>query len=455
MKKSRKNIPIELSRRFLYIQSMGPRKDAKKTIALVGTLDTKGEGYAFVKRVVEAKGLKTLLIDTGIFGSPGPGGFGTPSSGGLGTPSLEPDVTAEEVARAAGETLAALAAERDRGRAAEAMGRGLAEILPRLHREGRFHGVLALGGGGGTSIATHGMRALPIGVPKVMVSTMAGRDVSGFVGVKDIVMVPSLVDIEGLNRISRGILAGAAGAVCGMVQTIPPAAEKRELVAATMFGNTTPAVKRAAALLEKAGYEVLVFPCSGTSGRVMEALIAEGHVAGVLDITTTEWADELVGGVLSAGPERLEAASRSSVPQVVAPGCLDMVNFWAPDTVPERFRGRRFYGHNPNVTLMRTTPEENRELGRIIASKLNTGRGKTCVLLPLGGVSMLDRPCGPFWWPEADEALFESLKKHLRKGIDVVEIDRNINDGEFADACAERLLAMLEQPTPNTEETHD
>jgi uncharacterized protein (UPF0261 family) len=440
-----------------------PPPRAPKTIALVGTLDTKGEEYAFVKRVVEAKGLKTFLIDTGIFGSPGhggpgdrdPGGPGSPHSGGSERVPPAPDVTAEEVAEAAGETLAALAAERDRGRAVEAMGRGLAAILPRLHGEGRVQGVLALGGGGGTSIATRGMRALPIGVPKVMVSTMAGRDVSGFVGIKDVVMIPSLVDIEGLNRFTRGVLARAAGAVCGMVQTGPPAAEDRELVAATMFGNTTPAVKRAAALLEKAGYEVLVFPCSGTSGRVMEALIAEGKVAGVLDITTTEWADELVGGVLSAGPERLEAAARSGVPQVVAPGCLDMVNFWAPDTVPERLRGRRFYEHNPNVTLMRTTPEENRELGRIIASKLNAGRGKTCVLLPLGGLSMLDSPGGPFWWPEADEALFRSLKEHLKKDIDIVEIDRNINDGVFADACAERLLAMLERHTPNTEETHD
>jgi uncharacterized protein (UPF0261 family) len=299
------------------------------------------------------------------------------------------------------------------------------------------------------------MRALPIGIPKVMISTVAGRDVSGFVGVKDIVMVPSLVDIEGLNRISRGILARAAGAVCGMVRTGPPAAEERRLIAATMFGNTTPAVKRASSLLEEAGYEVVVFPCSGTSGRVMESLIAEGQFAGVLDITTTEWADELVGGVLSAGPGRLEAAGLKNVPQVVAPGCLDMVNFWAPGTVPERFRGRRFYEHNPNVTLMRTTPEENRELGRIIAAKLNAGRGKTCVFLPLGGVSMLDRPGGPFWWPEADEALFGSLKKNLRKDIELVEIDRNINDGEFADACAERLLAMLEHNTPNSEETHD
>jgi uncharacterized protein (UPF0261 family) len=417
---------------------MGARKDAERTIALVGTMDTKGEEYAFVKSLIETKGLKTLLIDTGVFGSP----------------FLEPDVPAEAVAKAAGESLEALAAERNRGRAVEAMGRGLAELLPRLHREGRFHGVLALGGGGGTSIATGGMKALPCGVPKVMVSTMAGRDVSGFVGVKDIVMIPSLVDIEGLNRISRGVLAGAAGAVCGMVDSRVPAVEDRPLVAATMFGNTTPAVKRASAILEEAGYEVVVFPCSGTSGRIMETLVEEGQVAGVLDITTTEWADELVGGVLAAGPRRLEAASKTGIPQVVAPGCLDMVNFWAPHTVPERFKGRRFYEHNPNVTLMRTTPEENRELGRIIASKLNAGRGMACVLLPLGGVSMLDRPGGPFWWPEADEALFESLKAHLRRDIPLIEIDRNINDGEFAEACAERLLAMLKQPTPHAEEIH-
>jgi uncharacterized protein (UPF0261 family) len=432
----------------------GPR--AKKTIALVGTLDTKGEEYAFVKRVIESKGLRTLLIDTGIFGGPGDGGA---EVSGLerrrpGDHSPAPDVSAREVAAAAGESLAALAKARDRGKAVAAMGRGLAELLPRLHGEGRFQGVLALGGGGGTSIAASGMRALPIGVPKVMVSTMAGRDVSGFVGTRDIVMIPSLVDIEGLNRITRGVLAGAAGAVCGMLETGVPPGEGKPVIAATMFGNTTPAVKRASAALEAAGYEVVVFPCSGTSGRVMEALIAEGQIAGVLDITTTEWADELVGGVLSAGPSRLEAAARAGVPQVVAPGCLDMVNFWAPRTVPERFRGRRLYEHNPNVTLMRTTPEENRELGRIIASKLNAGGGKACVLLPLGGVSMLDRPGGPFWWPDADGALFGSLKEHLRKDIPLIEMDRNINDEEFADACACRLLELLGKPTTYAEETN-
>jgi uncharacterized protein (UPF0261 family) len=323
-------------------------------------------------------------------------------------------------------------------------------VLSRLYGSGRIQGVIALGGGGGTSIACTGMRALPIGVPKVMVSTAAGGDVSGFVGAKDIVMIPSLVDIAGINLISRGVFLRAAAAVCGMVEVqtpVPaphPSDDDRPIIAATMFGNTTPAVQTARSLLEASGFQVVVFPCSGTSGRVMEELIASGYIAGVLDMTTTEWADQLVGGVLAAGEHRMNGAAERGIPQVVVPGCLDMVNFWEPDSVPAVFKGRKFYQHNPNITLMRTTVDENRELGRILAEKLNRSRGSAAVFLPLKGLSMIDAPGGPFWWPEADRSLFSSLKNHLRPDIPVTEMDRNINDPDFARACAGALLNMLQ-----------
>ena len=401
-----------------------------KTIALIGALDTKGQEYRFLRQCIEAKGFRTLLIDFGV----------------LDPPTIWPDITREQVAAAGGSSVRALAAARDRGSAMAAMARGAAILVPQLYAEGKFHGIIALGGGGGTSVASAAMRALPYGVPKVIVSTVAGGDVSGYVDVKDIVMIPSVVDIAGLNRISRRVLAQAAGAICGMVSAeVPPAAEK-PLVAATMFGNTTPCVERARAILEKAGYEVLVFHATGTGGRTMENLIREGLIAGVLDITTTEWADELVGGVLRAGPHRLEAAAECGVPAVIVPGCLDMVNFWAPDTIPPQFRGRRFYQHNPNITLMRTTPEECARLGEIFAEKLNRSRGPVTVLIPKRGWSMIDAPGGPFWWPEADEAFCRSLKRSLRPDIPIIEIDANINDPIFAERCAQELLRLMREP---------
>jgi uncharacterized protein (UPF0261 family) len=398
-----------------------------KTVALLGALDTKGAEYAFVKQCVEARGHRTLLIDVSIIGPPNP----------------PPDVTRQQVAEAAGTTIEALVARNDRGEALAAMARGVAALVPRLLAEGRFHAIMALGGGGGTSVACAAMRALPLGVPKVMVSTVAGGDVSGYVGLKDIVMVPSIVDVSGVNRISREVFARAAGAVCGMLETEVPASETRPIIVASMFGNTTICVEAAKRILEEAGYEVLVFHATGAGGRTLEGLIESGMVAGVLDVTTTEWADELVGGVLAAGPARLEAAARCGVPAIVTPACLDMVNFWAPETVPAKFRGRKFYQHNPNVTLMRTTPEECCELGRILAAKLNLSRGPVAVLLPLKGWSVIDSPGGPFWWPEADGAFCDALRQDLRGDIPVIELDCNVNDAAFSRCCAETLLGLL------------
>jgi len=398
-----------------------------KIIALLGALDTKGAEYAFVKDCIESRGHKTLLIDVGV----------------LGRPALKADVPREEVAQAGGADLKKLVADEDRGQAVAAMGEGAAALLPKLHAERRFDGVLAMGGTGGTSVACAAMRELPLGVPKVMVSTTAGGDVSGYVGVRDIVMVPSIVDVAGVNQISREVFARAAGAICGMVEAVVPPGEDKPLIAATMFGNTTPCVTQARGILEAAGYEVLVFHATGTGGRTMESLIDAGRISGVLDVTTTEWADELVGGVFSAGPTRLEAAARNGVPAIVTPGCLDMANFNAPDTVPEKFKGRTFYQHNPNVTLMRTNVDECRRLGEILAEKLNLSTAPVTVLIPLKGVSMIDLEGKPFHLPEANQALFDALKKGLRDDIPVVEMDCDVNDKAFATRCAETLLAHL------------
>jgi uncharacterized protein (UPF0261 family) len=399
----------------------------KKTIALLGAMDTKGREYAFLKACIETRGMRTLVIDVGTLEKPG----------------LAPDISREAVAEAGGADAGELAAKKDRGAAAAAMSRGAAALLPKLHAQGKFDGVIALGGTGGTSVACAAMWALPFGVPKVMVSTVAGTDVSAYVGVKDIAMIPSVVDVAGINKISREVFARAAGAVCGMVEASVPAGADKPLVAASMFGNTTPAVSLAKEALERAGYEVLVFHCTGNGGRTMEALIESGAISGVLDITTTEWADELVGGVFSAGPARLEAAAKRGVPAVVAPGCLDMVNFGAPETVPTRFKGRTFYRHNPNVTLMRTDEDECRRLGEVVASKLNLSTGPVTVLIPLRGVSMIDLEGKPFHLPRANAALFGALKRNLRRDIPVIEMDCDVNAPAFAAKCAETLLAGM------------
>jgi uncharacterized protein (UPF0261 family) len=287
------------------------------------------------------------------------------------------------------------------------------------------------------------MRALPIGFPKLMVSTLASGNTSQYVGVKDIVMFPSIVDVAGLNRISRQILSRAAGAICGMVETEIPKSEDKPVIVASQFGNTTDCVNHARRILEQRGYEVLVFHATGTGGRTMESLIETGLIAGVLDITTTEWADELVGGILSAGPTRLEAAAKHAVPAIVTPGCLDMVNFGPPDTVPDKFAGRRFYQHNPQVTLMRTTAEECSRLGEAVAARLNQSKGPVTLLLPLKGISVISAEGGAFHDPAADKALFDSLKGNLRKDNEVIELNCNINEPSFAEACVRALLKNM------------
>ena len=408
------------------------------TIAILGTMDTKGEEHAFVANRIKERGHHVLIIDVGA----------------LGEPKLKPDVTRQEIAAAAGMNLGALVARRDRGETVAAMSKGAPLVLGRLAAEKKIDGVISLGGGGGTAIGTAAMRALPIGFPKVMVSTLASGNTAQYVGVKDIVMFPSIVDVAGINRISREILTRAAGAICGMVEIgfqvstgagegTPKPESDKPIIVASMFGNTTECVQGAKKILEEAGYEVLVFHATGVGGRTMESLIEAGMVAGVLDVTTTEWADEVVGGFLSAGPTRLEAAAKRGVPAVIAPGCLDMVNFHGPETVPPKFSGRNFYQHNPQVTLMRTTPEECAQIGRIIAEKLNLSGAGVTVLIPRRAISVISGPGQKFHDPAADQALFDALTTNLRKDIAVIEMDCAINDVAFAEACARALLRHL------------
>src|SRR5882762_4478555 len=346
------------------------------TIAVLGTMDSKGEEHGFVAEQIRKRGHRALIIDTGT----------------LEPPKLRPDITRDEVAAAGGIDLKTIVARRDRGEAVKAMSIGAPALLTQLVAAKKIDGVISLGGGGGTAISTAAMRALPIGFPKVMVTTLASGNTAQYVGVKDIVLFPSIVDVAGLNRISREILSRAAGAICGMVEAEPPRVADKPIVVASQFGNTTECVTHARKILEEEGYEVLVFHATGTGGRTMESLIESGMVSGVLDITTTEWADELVGGVLSAGPTRLEAAARAGVPAIVTPGCLDMVNFHGPESVPAKFKGRTFYQHNPQVTLMRTTPEECAKLGQILAEKINLSSGPVTVLIPLRAISVISAP---------------------------------------------------------------
>jgi len=418
-----------------------------RTVLLLGTLDTKGDEYGYVGDLIRARGHRTLLVDLGV----------------LGSPAVAPDIDADAVARAGGSDLATLRARQDRGHAVDVMQRGAITLLPTLFAEGRFDGVIGLGGGGGTTMIAAAMRTLPVGVPKVMVSTMASGNTAPYVDVKDLTLMYSVVDIAGLNPLSRRILANAAGAICGMVElgrddspsralgrdgspSRPTGLGSRPLVAATMFGVTTPCVTTSRTALEALGYDVTVFHATGSGGRAMEGLIDDGYFAGVLDVTTTEWCDEVVGGTLTAGPTRLSAAGRRGIPQVVSVGALDMVNFGGIDTVPEQFRDRNLYRHNATVTLMRTTADECVEIGRRIATQLNAATGPTTLVLPLGGVSAIDAPGQPFHDPIADQALFDSLRRNVASSVRIVEVDAHINDPAFAQALVTEFTAVVSVP---------
>jgi uncharacterized protein (UPF0261 family) len=404
-----------------------------KTICLVGAFDSKGEEYAFLRAQIRARGHEVLTVNTGIMGS---------------TDLFPVDVQAYEVAQAGGGSLEQLRETKDRGEAMKVMVAGAPKIVKSLYDDRKIDGIIGMGGTGGTAVVTSAMRALPVGVPKVCVSTTAAGDVGDYVGTKDITMIPSIVDVAGINRISRIVFSRAAGAVCGMVETdISDSSGDKPVVAASMFGNTTPCVNACMAKLSTEGYEVLVFHATGTGGRTMESLVREGLVDAVLDITTTEWADTICGGVWDAGPERLDAAGQMGIPYLIVPGCVDMVNFGSMDTVPEKYRkgNRTFYEWTPSVTLMRTSKEENERMGKVFAEKANAAKGPVAFLFPLRGVSLLDGDNQPFCDREADRAMFDAVKANLRQGIEVVEMDNHINDPEFAAKAVEMMLALIKQ----------
>jgi uncharacterized protein (UPF0261 family) len=401
------------------------------TIVLIGTLDTKGTEYEYVRRLIEAEGCKVIVVDVGIKGSP----------------QIAADITKEQVAAAAGVDVQALIERNDRGYGIEQMSVGAAAIVRRLHGEGKLDGILAMGGSGGSSIAASAMRSLPIGVPKLLVSTIASGDTSSYVGQSDISMMYAIVDIAGINAISERILTNAAAAMVGMAragQSYKAGGHGKPLVAVSMFGVTTPCVTAARVRLEAMGYEVVIFHANGSGGRAMEGLIKDGFFSGVLDVTTTELADELVGGMLSAGEERLEIAGSLGLPQVVSLGALDMVNFGPMGTIPESFRGRNLYKHNPNVTLMRTSIQECGQLGRIIGLKLNKAKGPTAVFVPLKGISSIAIEHEVFYDPEADRALIDSLKGVLEPHIQLVVMDTDINDARFAEAMADKMHQLIQ-----------
>ena len=401
-----------------------------KTIAIAGTFDTKGREFAYVKDLIESLGLGVFSIHAGVY-----------------DPVFKPDVSNTQVAAAAGADLTEIAKRHDRALATKVMSEGMEKLVPELFAQGKFDGILSFGGSGGTSLVTPAMRALPIGVPKLMVSTMASGNVSQYVGTSDILMMPSIVDVSGLNSISTKIFSNAVFAMAGMVtHTYKPLGSHKPLVAASMFGVTTPCITAAQKYLEAHGYEVLVFHATGTGGRTMESLIKGGFIKGVLDLTTTEWCDEIVGGVLNAGPDRCSAAPTHGIPLVISVGATDMVNFGPWESVPEKFRNRNLYRHNPTVTLMRTTADECRKIGEKLAEKINLSEpGKTVLMLPLGGVSAIDAPGQPYYGPEEDKALFDTLKAKVDTSkVQILEMPENINDAPFAEAAAQRLIELMQ-----------
>ncbi len=401
------------------------------TVAMLGTLDTKGAEFQWMRSQLEGLGHRVHLIDAGVAGEP------------VGAC----ETTRDEVARLAGTSIRELIQDDDRGKALAAMSAGAAQAVAELARNGSIDGFLSAGGSGGSSIATAAMEVLPVGFPKLLVSTMASGDVSPYVGASDVTIMYSVVDIAGINRLSKAVLGNAVAAIAGMAERYAgrePEPDERPLVAASMFGVTTPAVEACRTIIEDAGYEVLVFHATGAGGRALEGLAAGGFLAGVLDLTTTELADELVGGVLTAGPDRLTAAGSHGIPQVVSLGALDMVNFGARDTVPPRFASRLLYEHNATVTLMRTTVEESAQLGDIVGRKLAAASGPTALVVPGRGVSALDTSGGLFEDAAADEALTSAAVAAVADSpVEVLHVDAHINDPEFARAAAETLLRYL------------
>ena len=418
------------------------------TVLLIGTLDTKGREIAYCRDKIRALGSDALVLDSGILGEP---------------LDIIPDITRAECAIAAGTTIDALRAAGTRGKAVEIMENGVRAITVKLYEEGKIHGVLCLGGAEGAVLGAHAMRALPIGVPKVIVTPIASgrRHYGQLMGTKDIFVVHSVVDILGINPISRAVFDNACGAVVGMVAAKNAATndERRttndtnsslgirpssaRYVAITMLGNTTRAVMHIKDILEQRGYEAIVFHSNGVGGPAMEELAAQGMFVGVIDYTTDELSDQLVGGFHAGGKERLEHVGALGIPQVVVPGCIDFSVNGRRDAIPEKFYGRPAYYHNPEFTLIRLTQDEQVQVARIMAEKLNGAQGPVVVVVPTQGLSIPNVPNGVFWNPEADAAFRAELRNNLRREIPYIEMDAHVNDPAFAEIVAQEFLKLM------------
>ena len=403
----------------------------KTKVAMVGCFDTKAEDFAYLHSCLTKGGAEVVSINTGVLGS---------------TDQFPVNFEADKVAEAAELNIAALREANDRGEALIVMGKGAGQILGNLFQKNEINGVIGMGGGGGTFVAIEAMKTLPFGVPKLCLSTLATKDLSEKIEDKDIVLMLSIVDVAGLNRISRVLINQAAGAILGMANMAPlKDSDTKGSIALSVFGNTTVCANRASEILKSKGYDVLAFHAVGTGGKTMESLMEEGVFDAVLDLTTTELADELCGGICSAGPHRLKSASKMGLPQVVVPGCIDMVNFAAKSTVPEKYQDRHLFSWAPDVTLMRTNKEENDILGRQIAERLNSSKNAVTVVLPLNGLSKIGAKGEVFYDAEADKQLFKSICEHLDPRIKVVEVDVNVNTPEFAEVITEELLLLLDK----------
>ena len=412
-----------------------------KKVLLVGTLDTKGREFNFLNSILKENGIGTIVMDCGV----------------LEEPFFKPDIGGQEVAAHGGSSIDVLRSTMDRGQAMEVMMKGVIELTAKLYREGRICGIMGIGGGSGTNLACSGMKLLPVGFPKIMVSTMASGDTRTYIGEKDIMMVYSIADILGLNQVTRDIITNAAGAMIGIIRLkeeagkdLPEPFSRRQreeekpeaLIAATMMGATTQCLTHAKTYLEKRGFEVVAFHTTGSGGRAMENLVSEGTVNGVLDITTTEIMNTIVGGVFPVGDERVSTAADMGIPIVVSCGALDFVNFWTGQ-IPEKYRDRVFHQHNPVAVLMRTSKEENARAARVIADRLNRAKGPAAVVIPLKGFSSYDADDMPFFDREADMAFIETLEQCINRGIEILKIDKHINEREFAENVAECLIRNL------------
>ncbi|MBI5447120.1 MAG: Tm-1-like ATP-binding domain-containing protein [Gammaproteobacteria bacterium] len=412
----------------------------KKIVCLIGSFDTKAQDYLFLREEILKQNCDVFTINTGIFPSSVP---------------FPVDIESEQLAALMNQSIASLREKKDRGVALDIIAKSLKQLLPELHQKKKFDGIIGMGGTGGTGVITTGMRALKLGIPKVCVSTMAVGDISAYIDTQDIVMMPSVTDIAGVNRISKLIYTQAAGMIVGMVNHLPQAElHPKPLIVASMFGNTTPCILACHALLTKKNYEVIEFHMTGIGGKAMEQLIVEGFVTAVLDITTTEWADALCGGILAAYPERLSIPGQYAIPHLIAPGCIDMVNFAGIDTVPECYRQtkRLFYEWSPSATLMRTNEKENEQLGKLFAERANQAKGPVAFLIPLRGFSALGAEGEIFHDPLADRAFIYALKAHLNPLIPLIEMDAHINDPAFSNAAVDLLLTLIEKkhaPHPN------